>query len=403
MLLIENIASLATMNHTGSDLAEITDAALLIDGERIEWCGSHRDLPMASIKQRIDAHGSLVLPGLIDCHSHLIFAGSRADEFARRMNNETYLAIMQKGGGIMSTVNKTREACDEELLACARDRATRILRAGVTTLEAKSGYGLSTEQELRILRLTRALHNEHEIDLHPSFLGAHVIPVEYKDNRENYIQSILCEMLPEVASQKLADDCDVFCEQGAFSFEEALAILAHAHDLGLGLRAHVQQLSYSSGGVSLVKELPIKSLSHADFVSDEDIDLLASSDTVIETLPFASLFLRSPHHTPVRALANRGVALAIASDFNPGSAMCHDLILAARLGVVHYGFSIPDALRAITVVAARSLGRDDIGVIKKGAIADIILTNVASVNEFFYDWTMSPIRSVIKRGRIVCN
>jgi imidazolonepropionase len=306
---------------------------------------------------------------------------------------------MAKGGGIMSTVDKTRALGEEQLLSLARVRADAILNGGVTTLEAKSGYGLSMRDEIKLLRIIKELNNSHLLDVHATFLGAHVVPAEF-NNRADYIELVVNEMLPAIAEEGLAVDCDVFCDEGAFTPAEAKTILSHAHGLGLGLRAHVQQFSLS-GGVSLVEEVPLKSVSHADFLTTRDIALLAKNDVIVEALPVAALFLRSRCITPVAQLTEAHVALAIATDFNPGSAMCHDLVLAARLGVVYFGFSVDKALRAITINAARALGRDSIGKIVAGAYADIVITNCQTKDEILYDWTKHPVRKVIKRGQAV--
>jgi imidazolonepropionase len=246
----------------------------------------------------------------------------------------------------------------------------------------------------------KALDESHPLDVHATFLGAHVVPKEFRERRADYVSLIMDEMLPRIAREGLAIDCDVFCDAGAFTVSEAHAILARAHEHGLGLRAHVQQLGFS-GGIGLIKDLPIKSVSHADFLSPDDIALLRDRETVVEALPIAALFLRSPQITPVKALREGRVALAIATDFNPGSAMCHDLILAARLGVTYFGFSVDDALCAITINAARSLGRTDIGTIAIGSCADVVITNCKSKDELLYDWTKHPVRKVLKRGQIV--
>lgn len=402
MLLIDHIGKLLTLAVTSSSShedGEIADAAILIDGERIFWVGPAADLPNTSVDQQVDAGGCLVMPGLIDCHSHLIFAGNRADEFARRMNQESYQAIMAKGGGIMATVNATRQKSDEELIALAKARADKILSSGVTTLEVKSGYGLNSHDELRILRLIKRLNHTHDLDFHATFLGAHVVPPEYVKDRTKYVDLVVNDMLEHIAAEQLAIDCDVFCEEGAFSPTEAKRILATAHSLGFGLRAHVQQLSHS-GGIGLLRDLPIRSISHADFLSVSDIVVIAESGAVVEALPFAGLFLRSQTITPVAQLRSANVSLAIATDFNPGSAMCHDLVLAARLGVTYYGFSLDEAIRGITVNGALALGRNDIGIIKPGNLADILITNCYSLNEVFYDWTKHPAHQVIKRGKI---
>lgn len=400
MLLIKNIAQLLTLDpHRKGELGEIDDAALVIDDAKIVWCGKENDLPPFHLTNIIDAKKSLVLPGLIDCHSHLLFAGSRADEFLRRMNKESYEHIMALGGGIMSTVKATRAASEEELLSLCLMRADKILASGTTTLEAKSGYGLSAQEEIRHLSILKKVNESHLLDIHPTFLGAHVVPDEYKKNPHQYVKLVL-EMLEQVVFERLAVDCDVFSESTAFSLKDSFTILHRAYELGMGLRAHVQQLGFSDG-VKLLLRLPIKSISHADFLSEEDIGIIKASGVVVEALPFVSLFAPSSHKTPVSKLLLKEIPVALATDFNPGSAMCHDLLLAARLGVTLMGFSIKDALLGITRHAAMSLGRDDIGVLKLGAKADVLITNVKSTAELFYDWSNHPLIKVIKNGQLV--
>jgi len=397
MLLVDNIGGLATLSD--GSLSKIADAAVLIDGERIFWCGPKEQLPDVNVDQRIDANGLLVIPGLIDCHTHLLFAGERAQEFASRMRNESYQSIMKKGGGILSTTKAFHQASDQYLLELARKRADQILAQGVTTIEAKSGYGLNLKEELRALKLLNMLNDGHSLDIHPTFLGAHVVPAEYGHARDRYLD-LIDEMLEKIAEHQLAIDCDVFCETGAFSVDETRRILTKANALGLGLKAHLHQLS-NTNAISLVLDLPLKSISHADYLAPHDMAILATGKAVVETLPIAALFLRSPVFTPVEELMAVGVKLAIATDFNPGSAMCHDLVLAARLGVTLFRFSVDAALCAITSHAAKALGRDDIGSIARGHLADLVITNCADINEFFYDWTKNPVSYVIKRGKVV--
>lgn len=382
------------------DIGLINNAALLINNDHIFWCGEAKNMPAQKITHVIDANNTLVMPGLIDCHSHLIFSGSRADEFARRMNGESYAAIMAAGGGISSSVKATNETSDEELYNLAYARAQKIMRQGVTTLEVKSGYGLSFEHELRILRVIKSLNATQDLELHPTFLGAHVIPSYYKNRPEDYVNLVAGPLLDQVVKEELALDCDVFCETGAFSIAQARKILSAAHDLGLGLRAHVQQLA-PSGGVSLLEDLAIKSISHADFLSAHDIKLIAQRQCVLEILPFANLFLRQTQRPPVQELLEAKIPLAIATDFNPGSAMCDDLILAARLALTNFGFDMKSVLKAITSTAAQSLGRSDLGIIKSGLKADIIITNSSTINDFFYDWSKNPIQVIIKNGRVI--
>lgn len=398
MLLIHNIGQLLCFDD--DDLGWVDDAAILIDGEEIFWCGEEASLPSVKIDEKIDAHKKLVMPGLIDCHSHLIFAGTRAAEFLQRMDNQSYQAIMAKGGGIMSTVHATRQASDEELLGLAMGRLDSMLAKGVTTLEAKSGYGLSVEDELRTLRLMKKLQAMHALELHPTFLGAHVVPVDYKNNPDDYVKLITEEMLPLIVSEKLALDCDVFCEKGAFSIVQSRSIFKEAHRLGLGLRAHLLQLSHQDS-LTLLQEFPIKSISHADFLRDEDVARLANMNTVVEIVPIAALFLRAKQMPPVQALYAAGVKMAVSTDFNPGSAMCDDLILATRLAVTMMLMPPTEALKAITINAALALGKEDRGSIAKGKKADILLTNCDGLGELLYDWTKHPARLTIKNGKPV--
>lgn len=400
MLLIDTIGQLLCMTGGREGLGLINNAAILVDGKTIHWCGPQADMPSVAISERIDAQNKVVLPGLIDCHSHALFAGHRAQEFQWRMAGESYQSIMARGGGIMSTVKATRLASDEELFSSLKRRADAMLNKGVTTLEAKSGYGLSVLHEMRMLQLLKKFNQHHLLDIHPTFLGAHVVPIEYKDKPQAYVDIIINEMLPHVAQEKLAVDCDVFCERGAFSIEDTRRIFKKAHALGFGLRAHLEQLS-RQGSLELLSEFPIKSISHAEFINNEDIKILANYACVVELLPIAALFVRATNLPPVKALRDAHVQLAIATDFNPGSAMCDDLFLAARLGVTLMGLSIPDALKSITVHAAQSLGITDRGELSIGKKADILLTNYDDMSELFYDWTMHPARLTIKNGQPV--
>lgn len=400
MLLIDTIGQLLCMTGGKDGLGLINNAAMLIDGAQIHWCGPQADVPKVAISETLHANNKVVLPGLIDCHSHALFAGHRAQEFQWRMAGESYQSIMARGGGIMSTVHATRLASDEELFWALEKRADAMLNKGVTTLEVKSGYGLSLEHEVRMLSLLKKLNQNHVLDIHPTFLGAHVVPIEHKDKPQDYVDIIINEMLPTIAQDRLAVDCDVFCEKGAFSIEDTRRIFEKAKELGFGLRAHLEQLS-CQGSLELLSEFPLKSISHAEFITIQDCERLAHHNCIVELLPIAALFVRAGHLPPVKALTEAHVKLAVATDFNPGSGMCDDLILAARLGVTLMGLSIPDACKAITVHAAQSLGIADRGVLSPGKKADILLTNCDDVSELFYDWTMHPARLTIKNGQLV--
>ena len=259
MLLIKNISNLETLNDS---VGTIKDAAVLVENGKVFWCGTKADLPDVEISKTIDAQKKLVMPGLIDCHTHLVFAGSRAGEFSRRMNNESYLSIMKDDGGIMATVRKTRSADEETLFNDAKLRLDKIILSGVTTIEAKSGYGLNVNDEVKILKVLKKLNEKHRIDIHSTFMGAHAIPSEYADSPSKYVDLIIKVLLPMVCEEKLAIDCDIFCEHGAFDISDSKTILKTAQDLGLGLRAHIQQLGHS-GGVNLLDEFKFKSISHS--------------------------------------------------------------------------------------------------------------------------------------------
>lgn len=402
MLQIKNIGQLISPKKNSQELLQINQASILLENAKIFWLGSQQEQPQVKIDQSIDAKGKMVVPGLIDCHSHLFFAGSRAEEFSWRMGGQTYQEIMAKGGGINNTVSATRAISDEGLYDLAKARANKMLKSGVTTLESKSGYGLNTEQEIRLLGLMKKLNEEHDIDLYASFLGAHVVPAEYKNHREKYLHMIIEEMLPQIAEEKLAKDCDVFCEKGAFSKTETAQIFKAAKKFGLGLRMHAEQLS-SQGLSELLNEFHIKSLSHCEYLQDSELELVAKKKCVVELLPVAALFLRSANlKLPcVKKMLEKNIKLAIATDFNPGSAMCDDLILAARLSLGLMPLSIEQAFLGLTLNPALALGLDDVGLLEAGAKGDLLITNCDNLNEFFYDWTKNPVVKVVKNGRLV--
>jgi imidazolonepropionase len=393
VLLIKNIGQL----FTATGMGVIDNAAILIEQGKIHWCGPLKALPAVNPSETIDAAGRLVLPGLIDCHTHLLFAGSRAGEFKARMENRSYEEIQRSGGGIFSTVRATVDASDSSLLESAVRHVGAMARSGVTTIEVKSGYGLSWASEMRLLRLIKELATLVPVDIHPTFMGAHAIPEEYRKHPESYVDIICRDMLPAIAEQNLARDCDIFCDRGNFDLPQAVRILRTAHTLGLGLKAHVNQLT-AGQGLRLIEELPLNSVSHADFLTAQDVAILQAHSAVVEILPFANLFLRVMPQVSAHELQEKGINLAVASNFNPGSAMCHDLVLAARLAVTMLGFSLEQALLGLTAHAAWALNRPDVGQITPGAQADIVIAQAASVEEFFYDWTTNPVKQVIKRG-----
>lgn len=400
MKLLTNITQLITMNSRfGGLLGIVENAAVLIDDGKIAWVGQEKEAPIHQAVEIFDVGRKIVIPGLIDCHTHLIFAGDRSNEFYLRSHGASYGEILKAGGGILRTMKAVREASVDTLVELARPRLARMFSRGVTTIEAKSGYGLTTESELKMLEVLGVLDSEGPISIVATFLGAHAVPPEFSSNRDSYLDLIVEEMLPAVREQGIAAFCDVFIEQGAFSVSEARRILVRAQELKLLPRVHAEQLSHQ-GGTEFACEVGALSASHLENINDRDICLLAKHGVVAELLPIAQEFLGMQTLAPARKLADAGVCVAIATDFNPGSAMCDDLLLAARLAVTRCKLTCEEALAGITVNAARALGRSDIGVIEVGNRADLGILNCASLWHIFYDWSVNPISGVIKGGKL---
>jgi imidazolonepropionase len=402
MLLIHNIRKLYTMRPIGRDpLGCIENAALIVgDDGLILYAGSQSTLPQQKgFSSSIDAKRALVLPGFIDCHTHLVFAGSRADEFAARARGATYQEIMQKGGGIKSTVRATREASVQDLVASTLPRLAQSARLGITTMEIKTGYGLALEHELKMLDAMKTLRVRQQIELEATFLGAHTIPKEWEGRSDEYVDLIVTEMLPAVSAQGVATACDVFVERGAFNVAQAREIYAKAKSLGLKCHVHAEQLSHF-GGAALAAEIGALSASHLEYATDDDIERLARANVVAAILPVAQEYLNlKPVHA--RRFIDKGLDVAVATDFNPGSAMCNDLHLAARLAITRGGLTCEEAALSITANAAKALGRHDIGALATGLQGDLCLLECASLEDFFYDWTHNPVVTAIKKGKMV--
>jgi imidazolonepropionase len=398
-LLLHNIGVLLTMNaRVGDALGVIENAAIIFDGDTIQWVGKDSALPRAHTAEQFDCLGGVVMPGLIDCHTHLVFAGDRQDEFALRARGATYQEIMLAGGGIRHTMEATRRASQSELISLALPRLARMLSRGVTSIESKTGYGLSCDAELKTLEVMYALQKQQPIDIAATFLGAHATPPEFEGKTKAYVEHIVDDMIPLVVSQGIATACDVFVEKGAFSVDQGRRILQSALDAGLKCRVHAEQLSHF-GGAKLAAELFALSASHLEYADVEDMQALAKSGVVAELLPVAQEFLGMAQNASGRALADAGVKVAVATDLNPGSAMCDDLHLAARLSVTRGGLTCEEALQGVTCHAATALGRDDIGDIKAGMKADVCVLAAKSPWELLYDWSNNPVRAVFKNGR----
>lgn len=403
MQLLHNIKTLiqCRLEGTQNEIFPIEDAALVWDQGRIEWVGAAADLPLMYKSARaFDAQGALVIPGLIDCHTHLAFGGNRADEFEMRCLGKTYLETAKSGGGILSTVRATRESSEEQLYQKASYYLQRIKALGVTTLECKSGYGLNLEDELKILRVYNKLNREQELTLIPTLLAAHTFPAEFRDNRQGYIKLLIESIIPEVAQKKLANFCDIFVEDSAFTCEEARKILKAARDSGFKLKLHADQLSQGSGA-ELAVELEAVSADHLEHISDAGIRAMASSKVVAVSLPIASLYTREAP-LDARRLIEKGISVAVASDFNPGSAPSYHLPFAMMLACTLNRMTPAEALKGATILAAKALGLDhQVGSIEPGKNADFALIQAPSINHWLYLFEANSCIATVKDGEMI--
>jgi len=376
----------------------IAGAALAWDAGRILFAGRAADLP-AQYRDATnrDAGGALVIPGLVDCHTHLAFAGWRADEFSERCQGATYADIAARGGGIAKTVRLTRAATEADLLTRSRRFLHEMLRLGVTTVECKSGYGLTLDNELKLLRVYRQLKTEFAGTLISTVLGAHVIPPEFRDNRSGYLKIVCEQMIPAVAAEKLAAFCDVFVEQGAFTSDEARTIFAAAKAHGLRPKLHADQLA-DGGGAKLAAEVGAISADHLEFASDDGLKAMGHASVVAVLLPLATLYLRQPPLDARRCLA-AGVPVAVATDFNPGSAPSYHLPLAMTLACTMNHLTPALALRGATITAAKAIGLDrEVGSLEPGKRADFVLVDAESVEHWLYHFRPNVVTAVYVGG-----
>jgi imidazolonepropionase len=342
--------------------------------------------------------GRTVLPGWVDAHTHLLFAGTREDEFALRIAGATYEEIAARGGGIHASVRRFREASDASLLASARKNLDLALAEGTTTIEIKSGYGLATEEELRALRLIATLKKTHPIDIVPTFLGAHEIPSEWRDNRSGYVDAIVEDMLPRIAREGLAEFCDVFCERGVFTPEESRTILEKARSVGLGLKLHADEFGDTGGG-RLAVSLGVTSADHLHGTALDLVPDLARAGVIAVLLPGTAFFLGLSRQAPARSMIEAGVAVAIATDMNPGSSMSQSMPLMTTLACVNLHLSPEEALVAATANGAAALRRaDNVGRLRPGSRADFQVLDLPSHRLLPYHYGVSHVRAVFRSG-----
>jgi imidazolonepropionase len=391
---------LATMRPGGTPYGAIERAALAATGDRIAWLGPMSELPgspRALAKVVHEGRGRWMTPGLIDCHTHLVFGGDRAREFELRLGGATYEQIARAGGGIVSTVKATREASEEALLASARERLEGLLADGVTTIEIKSGYGLNTECELKMLRVARRLGDTLPVSVVTSFLGAHAVPPEFARRQGAYVDLLVDEMLPAVARSGLADAVDAFCETIGFTPAETERIFAAAGRHGLRVKLHADQLS-DLGGSGLAARFGALSADHIEYASEESVRAMAVSGTVAVLLPGANFFLRERQMPPIEALRRHGVPIAIATNCNPGSAPVLSLLLMVAMASTLFRLTPEEALAGVTRNAARALGLDDRGVLAPGLRADLALWDIAQPAELAYWLGRNPCGGTVWGG-----
>ncbi len=408
-LIIKNASDLVTCKgkvpkhgKDMSDIGLINNGCVVIENDIIVDVGSRDILKNYDEKQYqiVDATNKAVLPGFIDSHTHLIFGGYRADEFSWRLKGDSYMSIMERGGGITSSVRATRNTSIDEFIALGMKRLNKLLDMGVTTVEGKSGYGLDCETEIRQLKAMRNLNEIHPVDIVPTFLGPHSVLPEYKGKEDEFIQFMIDDVLPKVKEENLAEFADIFCEKNVFTIEQSRKFLTAAKNAGLKLKIHADEI-YQLGGTELAVELGCTSADHLLQASDEGIKQLSKSNTIATLLP-ATAFCLKEEYARARYMIDSGCAVALATDFNPGSCFTNSVPLIIALAALQMNMTIEEIVTALTINAAAAVGRGDtIGSIEKGKKADIRILEYPSINFLPYHVAVNIVETVIKNGKIV--
>jgi imidazolonepropionase len=405
--LITNIGQLLTMEGNGPAKGEqmktlpvLENAVIGLKDGKIAFIGTNEEAEGFRADQVIDANGKLVTPGLVDPHTHLVFGGSREHELALKQQGVPYLEILKRGGGILSTVRATRAASEEELFAKAKFHLNRMLSYGVTTVEAKSGYGLDEETELKQLRVVQRLQQEHPMDLVSTFLGAHAIPLEYKDNPDEFLAR-MATLLHTIQKEELAEFVDIFCETGVFTVEQSRAFLQAAKFLGFAVKIHADEID-PLGGTELAVELGAVSGDHLVGASDVGIAQLAKSNTIAVLLPGTSFYLGKEKYARARDMIEAGVAVALATDFNPGSSPTENLQLIMSLAALKLNMTPEEIWHAVTVNAAYAINRgEEAGRIAIGRKADIVIWDAPNYAYIPYHYGVNHVNTVLKEGKVV--
>jgi imidazolonepropionase len=392
---------LATLDPELEGYGEIRNGALASRGGRIVWVGPEKDLPSPPrdcAREVHDLEGGWLTPGLMDCHTHLVFGGDRSGEFEARLGGASYEEIARAGGGIRTTLKATREAGEDELFQAAVPRLLRLHAEGVTTVEIKSGYGQEPESELRMLRVARRLGESPSVDVRATLLAAHVLPEEYEGRRDDFLEMVREEMIPRAVTEGLADAIDAFCEDIAFSVEECREVLEVGRRAGLRIHLHADQLT-DGGGASLAAGLGALSADHLEYASRDGVGAMARAGTVAVLLPGAFFFIRETHPPPVPALRESGVPMAVATDLNPGSSPLNSILLAMSMACTLFGLTPEEAFRGVTVNAARALGLEgDRGSLEEGKKADLALWEIGHPRELSYWIGANPCQGAVKNG-----
>lgn len=388
-----------------SNLAIVENAAVASKSGKIVAVGKEDsvigEINLLDNAKEINADNKVVTPGLIDCHTHLVFSGSREEEFYLRIKGEDYLKILRRGGGILSTVDAVRKANSENLFKNGIKILDDMLSFGTTTVEIKSGYGLSTEDEVKILKVIKKLDEEHPIDAVPTFLGAHAFPKEYKNKEEDYVNLIIEEMLPAVKEKNLARFCDVFCSKEVFNLEKSGRILDVSKNLGFKLKIHADQLSYD-GGAELAAKMNAISASHLEYISDEGIVNMKQKRIIGELLPGSLFFMGKTNYAPARKMINNDVPITLATNYNPGTCTIKSLPIIMTLACIYMGMSAEEVITATTINAACAVNlQNDVGSIEVGKKSDIVIWDVNNYKQIPYFLGLNLVEKVIKNGIIV--
>ena len=395
--------NLATMTNSSSNYGEILGGAIAIGSGKILWIGKKGNLPNYNPDKVKVVHGNgqWITPGLIDCHTHIIYGSNRAKEFEMRLKGKSYQEIAEAGGGIISTVEATRKASQDEIYEGALKRLNTLKNEGVTTIEIKSGYGLDLENEIKILNVAKMLDKNSPLSIHKTFLGAHTVPPEYKNNPDDYIRIVSKEMIPKIAKLKLAETVDVFCENIGFNIQQTEKVFKAAVKNDLKVRIHAEQLS-NIGGTKIAAQYNALSSDHIEFIDEEGINAMAKKDMVAVLLPGAYYFLRETKTPPIELLRNNNVSIAIATDSNPGTSPINSILLMLNMACTLFKLTPTEALAGITCNAAKALGIENTtGKLEEGRNADIAIWDIEHPSELSYQFGVNYLLSLYKEGELI--